>query len=125
MRTQFGIIAQAMMGPRGCGRTYGMIAGAPKGATLLARDGQHMRFLLSAAREQGRDDLKVHVPNGHSLAGHGGPVVPDHFTVEGWLMAAEAEIQKQIEEGRALLERATRAEAELERLKQEAAQSAE
>lgn len=115
MRKDFARIAMAIAEPRRQGRTTRMITNAPQGATLLARDGQHLRFLMSAASKLGRPDLKLHVtPTGMSLAGHRGPFEADHFTIEGWLYEAEAEIQKQIAEGAALLRRAQAAEYELE-----------
>lgn len=113
----FGNLAIALMGPRQCGRTHGMILGAPKEATLLARDGNHAEFLRRAAMQGNRSDLKVCIGDPDRLRGMTGPFIPDHFTVEGWLMQAEAEIQEQIERWRELFERMTRAEAELKRRK--------
>lgn len=117
MRTNFGVIAQAMHGPRASGRTYRMIQSAPQGATLLARDNQHAEWLKEATLKHGRNDLKVHTPNGHGMAGQHGELIPDHYTIEGWLFEAEAEIQKEIEAGRELLARVDRAEAELKAIK--------
>jgi hypothetical protein len=114
MKTPFGDIARAMMRSRDGGKTFGMIKGAPQGAILLASNAAHAQFLRERATVLARHDLRVETVTATSLFGRNNTFVPDHFTVEQWLVQADIDIHE-------LRVRAETAEAELEKLKAELA----
>ena len=92
--TPFADIAFALSGPRGSGRTHRMIQGAPENATVLVNNQQHAAWVDEMARKLGRADLKTLVPNDANMKGLRGSFIADHYTVERWLMEAEAEIRR-------------------------------
>lgn len=93
MKFDLNIIASALDMARGCGKTYGAIKGAPKGAVVIAANGVHAAHLRDEVKSQGRKDLKVAIGN-RGLLGLNGPFIADHFAVAAWLREALLENAK-------------------------------
>lgn len=104
-------LSLALSGPRGSGRTWRTLRFAPKDATILVRDAELRRHIEEQARDLDRGDLKFVVVTEHEhIAGLKGPFVPEHDTVEHWLVEA-ARLQgrvRQLEAKIAELQQATK-----------------